>query len=206
MHVQPEGARPFDEVKQEVTTRATLEAKLDKQAQRLQQALAQGFNGLAQRVGGQAETATLSAARGFDVPGFGPQPVLGGALLGLAAGQTTPVVRGQDAVFVARVVSASKAVMPRGDARVACARASPQAARPVSTGIARAASHVTNEGRGDLKPAPCAISCPRSRAGPAPGPTLSSIPWPPRASPPFPREICCLVTPRITAAKRAGAL
>ena len=112
MHVQPKGARPFAEVKAEVTTRATLEAKLDRQAQRLQAALAQGFNGLAQRVGAQAETATVSAARGFDVPGFGPQPVLGGALLGLSAGQTTPVVRGQDAVFVARVVSASKTTLP----------------------------------------------------------------------------------------------
>lgn len=111
MDVQPAGVRPFEEVKQEVMARATQEAKLAVQERKMQAALAQGFNGLAQRVGGQAATVTLSAATGYDVPGFGPQPSLGGAVLGLAAGQTTGVVRGTDGVFVARIVSASKATL-----------------------------------------------------------------------------------------------
>lgn len=120
--VQPKGVRPFEEVKAEVTTRATLAAKLDRQAERLRAALAQGdFGGLAQRVGGQAVTASLSAARGFDVQGFGPQPALGGAVLGVPVGQTTGVVRGTDAVFVARVLAASKT--PIADADKAALRA-----------------------------------------------------------------------------------
>lgn len=111
MDVQPAGVRPFEEVRQEVTARATQEAKLAVQDRKMAAALAQGFNGLAQRVGGQAITATLRATSGYDVPGFGSQPALGGAVLNLTAGQTTGVVRGTDGVFVARVVSASKAVL-----------------------------------------------------------------------------------------------
>ncbi len=102
--VTPEGVRPFEEVRAEVTTRARAERKKEIAVARLTRALAQGFNGLATRVQGFQRTATMSGAQS-SIEGFGPQPRLAGALFVTPQGQTTRVIAGPEAAFVARVTA-----------------------------------------------------------------------------------------------------
>ena len=102
--VTPEGVRPFEEVRAELTTRARAERKKEIAVARLTRGLAQGFNGLATRVQGFARTTTISGAQ-TTLEGFGPQMRLAGALFVTPQGQTTRVIAGPDAAFVARANS-----------------------------------------------------------------------------------------------------
>ncbi len=100
--VTPKGPRPFDEVRDEVTTRARVDKKKAMAVARMTRALAQGFNGLATRVQGFQRTATLSGVN-TTLEGFDAQPRLAGAVFATPQGQTTRVIAGPDAAFVARV-------------------------------------------------------------------------------------------------------
>ena len=100
--VTPEGYRPLAEVEDEVRTRALLEKKKAVAVEKLRTALAQGFEGLAGRAGGQQAVMSVTAQNSF-VPGFGQQPRLAGAVSATPQGRTTGVVQGADAAFVARV-------------------------------------------------------------------------------------------------------
>lgn len=95
------GVRPFDEVRDEATQLARNEKRKQVAVRRLRREVARGFDGLAERVMGQAVTASLSG-EAFEVSGFGPQPRLAGALFVTPQGRTTPVIEGFDAAFVAR--------------------------------------------------------------------------------------------------------
>lgn len=107
--VTPEGFRPFEDVRAEVEARVLRDRKMTLATQRLQEALAAGFDGLAERVAGATfANVSLSQANPF-VIGFGRVPQLAGAVSRRAAGQTTGLVRGEDAVFVARVSSVNEA-------------------------------------------------------------------------------------------------
>lgn len=104
----PEGTRPFDEVRAEVTARARAERKKEIATARLTRALAQGFDGLATRVQGFQRTATLSGVQ-MNLEGFDAQPRLAGAVFATPRGQTTRVIAGPEAAFVARVNTVTEA-------------------------------------------------------------------------------------------------
>ncbi|HYE59523.1 MAG TPA: peptidylprolyl isomerase, partial [Rhodothermales bacterium] len=104
--VTPEGVRPLEEVRDQATQLARNEKRKQIVVNRLRRELARGFDGLAQRVMGQAVTASLSG-EAFDVSGFGPQPRLAGALFVTPQGRMTPVIEGVEAAFVARATQVS---------------------------------------------------------------------------------------------------
>ncbi len=99
--VTPEGVRPFDEVREEATALARNDKRKEIAIRRLRRELARGFDGLATRVMGQQESATLSGTN-FALASFGAQPRLAGALFVTPQGRMTPVIEGMEAAFVAR--------------------------------------------------------------------------------------------------------
>lgn len=104
--VLKEGVRPFESVRAELEPRARIEKKSEIQAARLQQALQQGgFEGLAQRVGQQLQTASSVGYSSPVVPGLGREPKFVGTALGLAEGAVSEVIKGDNAAYVIRTTS-----------------------------------------------------------------------------------------------------
>ena len=108
--VQPEGYRPFEEVRAEIEPRVRREKKLAIQVEKLQEALAQGpFEQLPAAVDAQLRTTQPLTMSQLVVPGLGREPVFVGTLLGLDEGQTSDVVAGENAAFVIQATDVTDA-------------------------------------------------------------------------------------------------
>ena len=100
--ILPEGFRSFEEVQTEIEPRAKLEKKKEYQRARMEKALANsGFDGLAQALGVSERTATGITSSTRSVADLGNDPVFKGTVLSMNEGQTSGIVEGVNAVFVA---------------------------------------------------------------------------------------------------------
>lgn len=104
--VQPEGYRPFEQVKDQIRPRVEQEKKKQVQVRRLRRALDQnGFRQLPQAVGTQMRTQSDLSFTTETVPGVGRDPTFAGTVFGLSEGETSDVTEGENAAFVVRVTS-----------------------------------------------------------------------------------------------------
>lgn len=102
--VTPEGYRPFEEVRSQIEPRLRNELKADIQAERMQSALeSAGFDGLAEALNTTERTAEGLSYSNMVVPGIGRDPKFVGTALGMSEGETSRVVRGENAAFVIHV-------------------------------------------------------------------------------------------------------
>ncbi|MGA1494044.1 MAG: peptidyl-prolyl cis-trans isomerase [Rhodothermales bacterium] len=99
------GFQPFDEVRAQLEPRLRNELKAEVQAQKMEEALANGgFEGLADRLStAEREAAGLSFAN-QSVPGIGRDGEFVGTALAMQDGGTSDVIQGANAVYVIHVV------------------------------------------------------------------------------------------------------
>jgi len=102
--VQPEGYRPFEEVKAQIRPQVELQKKREVQRGRMQRALqANSFDQLPEVLGTQIRTQSDLSFTTETVPGIGRDPTFSGTIFGLDEGDTSGVVAGENAAFVVRV-------------------------------------------------------------------------------------------------------
>lgn len=103
--VTEQGYRPFDEVRAELEPRARLEAKKKIQSERLREVLQStgGFDGLAEAAGVTERVASQVTYNNTLVPTLGREPMFVGTALGLAQGELSPVLEGDNSAYVLRV-------------------------------------------------------------------------------------------------------
>lgn len=102
--VQPEGHRPFSEVKSQIRPKVVLQKKrtvLTDRMERLYQK--NGFESLPNVLGTRIRTQSDITFSTTSVPGIGRDPAFAGAVFGLEAGETSGVIEGENAAFVVQV-------------------------------------------------------------------------------------------------------
>jgi len=97
------GYQPFEEVSAQLEPRLRNQLKAEVQAERLEAALADGFDGLADRVSNAERTAEGLSFANQSVPGIGRDAVFVGTAMAMAEGETSGVVEGANAVYVIQV-------------------------------------------------------------------------------------------------------
>src|SRR5690606_18454761 len=108
--IQPEGYRSLAEVREELEPRVRLEKKKEGQVAALREALeAHGFDGLAAATGGTSASTPNLSVTNLTVPGLGREPAFVGTAFGLEPGQTSGVVAGTNAAYVARTTNVTAA-------------------------------------------------------------------------------------------------
>ena len=108
--VQPEGYRSFDEVRAEIEPRVLREKKQAIQMAKLEEALASGgFAQLASTVGSPVRTTQPVKMTQLVVPGLGREPAFVGTLMGLAQGETSKPLAGENAAFVIKSTNVTTA-------------------------------------------------------------------------------------------------
>jgi peptidylprolyl isomerase/peptidyl-prolyl cis-trans isomerase D len=107
--VQPEGYRPFDEVRAEIEPRVRREKKMAIQVEKLEEQLAKGFDQLADAVDAELRTTPSLTMTQLVVSGLGREPRFVGTLLGLDEGETSGVVAGENAAFVLQATNVNDA-------------------------------------------------------------------------------------------------
>jgi peptidylprolyl isomerase/peptidyl-prolyl cis-trans isomerase D len=106
--VEPEGYRPFEEVKSEIRPRVELQKKRDVLAGQMRLALREnGFDGMASALNTRIRTQENVTYQTQSVPGIGRDPSFVGTVFGLDEGATSGVVEGENAAFVVEVTSLS---------------------------------------------------------------------------------------------------
>ena len=104
--VQPEGYRPFEEVKAQIRPRVALQKKREIQTRRVQQALQRtNFSQLPQALGTQMRSQSDLSFGTATVPGVGRDPAFSGTVFGLDEGETSGLVGGENAAYVVRVTA-----------------------------------------------------------------------------------------------------
>ncbi len=102
--VQPEGYRPFDEVKNQIRPRVELQKKKAIQTRRMRKALeTSGFEQLPNVLNTELRSESDVTFTTETVPGVGRDPAFAGTVFGLDEGETSRVVEGENAAFVVRV-------------------------------------------------------------------------------------------------------
>jgi peptidylprolyl isomerase/peptidyl-prolyl cis-trans isomerase D len=102
--VQPEGYRPFEEVQAQIRPQVALQKKRAIQRRRMERVLqANGFEQLPEALNTQMRTQSDLYFTTETVPGIGRDPTFSGTVFGLEEGETSGVVAGENAAFVARV-------------------------------------------------------------------------------------------------------
>lgn len=104
--VTPEGYQPFEEVSAQLEPRLRNQLKAEVQAERMREALADGFEGLADRLSTAERTAEGLSFANQSVPGIGRDAVFVGTAMAMAEGETSGVVEGENAVYVIKVTAA----------------------------------------------------------------------------------------------------
>ena len=105
-NVQPEGYRPFEEVKAQIRPRVELQKKREIQTRRMRRALEQNdFSQLPAALNTQLRSQSDVRFTTATVPGVGRDPAFSGTVFGLDQGTTSGVIEGENAAFVVRVTS-----------------------------------------------------------------------------------------------------
>jgi peptidylprolyl isomerase/peptidyl-prolyl cis-trans isomerase D len=104
--VQPEGYRPFEEVKAQIRPRVALQKKRQIQTRRVRQALQRtDFTQLPRALNTQMRSQSDITFGTATAPGIGRDPAFSGTVFGLEEGATSGVVEGENAAYVVRVTA-----------------------------------------------------------------------------------------------------
>ena len=103
--VNDAGYQPFEEVRAQLEPRLRNELKAQIQAERMEEALAAGFEGLAERLSTAERDAQALSYANQSVPGIGRDPIFVGTAMAMEAGETSEVVEGANAVYVIHVTA-----------------------------------------------------------------------------------------------------
>jgi len=104
--VNEAGYQPFEDVRAQIEPRLRNQLKAEIQAERLEDALANGgFDGLADALSTAARDAQGLSFANQTVPGIGREPKFVGAALSMEAGSTSGVIEGANSVFVIQVTN-----------------------------------------------------------------------------------------------------
>ena len=107
--VEPEGYRPFDEVRSQIRPRVEVEKKKEVLSGRMRGALRQnGFDGMASALNTRIRTKDDVTYTTTSVPGLGREPAFVGTVFGLGEGETSGIVEGENAAFVVQVSSMNR--------------------------------------------------------------------------------------------------
>jgi peptidylprolyl isomerase/peptidyl-prolyl cis-trans isomerase D len=107
--VEPEGYRPFDEVRSQIRPRVEVEKKKEVLSSRMRLALRQnGFDGMAGVLNTRIRTKDDVTYTTRSVPGLGREPAFVGTVFGLDEGETSGIVEGENAAFVVQVSSMNR--------------------------------------------------------------------------------------------------
>jgi peptidylprolyl isomerase/peptidyl-prolyl cis-trans isomerase D len=107
--VEPEGYRPFDEVRSQIRPRVEVEKKKEVLSSRMRRALRQnGFDGMAGVLNTRIRTKDDVTYTTTSVPGLGREPAFVGTVFGLDDGETSGIVEGENAAFVVQVSSMNR--------------------------------------------------------------------------------------------------
>ena len=98
--VNDSGFQPFDEVRDQLEPRLRNELKSSIQAEKLEDALSNGFEGLATTVATTERTATDLSFNNLTVPGIGRDPLFVGTALGMNEGDVSNVIVGANSAYV----------------------------------------------------------------------------------------------------------
>lgn len=105
-NIQPEGYRPFEEVKAEIRPRVKVQKKRAVISRRMEQALKQNdLEGLADALGTTVRTKEGVTFDTEVVTGVGRDPAFAGTVFGLDESETSDVVEGENAAFVIHVTN-----------------------------------------------------------------------------------------------------
>jgi len=105
-NVEPEGYRPFEDVKAQIRPQVVKQKKKAILSRRMTAALqSNGFETLPQALGTQMRSQSNLSFTTESVPGVGTDPTFTGTVFGLEAGETSGVVEGENAAFVVRVTT-----------------------------------------------------------------------------------------------------
>ncbi len=107
--VQPEGFRPFEEVRAEIEPRVRLERKREQQLARLRDTGMTDLDAIGTALGVPVRTTRDLALSDLVVPGLGREPAFVGTLHGLDRGQTSGPVGGENAAFVIESTAVTEA-------------------------------------------------------------------------------------------------
>jgi len=107
--VDPEGYRPFDDVRSQIRPRLKVEKKKEVLSGRMRGALRQnGFDGMASVLNTRIRTKDDVTYTTTSVPGLGREPAFVGTVFGLDEGETSGIVKGENAAFVVQVSSMNR--------------------------------------------------------------------------------------------------
>ena len=106
----PEGYRPVDEVSPQIRIQVENEKRKEMTAEKINGLLATNstLEALATAGGKQVQTAGGIAASGTTIPGSGREPSVIGSIFGMAQGQASGVLKGNNGAYVVRVESITK--------------------------------------------------------------------------------------------------
>jgi len=108
-NVEPEGYRPFDEVRSQIRPRVEVQKKKDVLSSRMRLALRQnGFDGMAGALNTRIRTKNDLTYSTRSVAGLGREPAFVGTVFGLDEGETSGIVEGENAAFVVQITSMSR--------------------------------------------------------------------------------------------------
>lgn len=105
--IEPEGYRPFEEVREEIEPRVRLQKKREMITRRMEEAMAQNddLEALAEELGTTLRTTSDVTFDTNNVEGLGREPAFAGTVFGLDEGETSPIMEGENAAFVVQVVA-----------------------------------------------------------------------------------------------------
>lgn len=110
--IQPEGYRPLSEVRAELEPRVRLEKKKSVQVDKLSKAKASDLAAIASAVSATVRSVPSLTMSNPVVSGLGREPKLVGTAFGLAEGQLSDVVAGDNAAFILTVTSKTEPSAP----------------------------------------------------------------------------------------------
>jgi len=106
--VNEEGFQPFDDVKSQIEPRLRNELKSEVQANKLSDALAGGFDALAETIGTTERNTSGLSFSNVSVPGIGRDQTFVGSAMGMAIGETSDVITGSNSVYVINVTQVAE--------------------------------------------------------------------------------------------------
>ncbi len=106
--IQEEGYRPFDQVRAEIEPRVRRDQKRDIQIAKLEDAYSQNLTDIATALDTSVRTASALSLSNPVVSGLGREPKFVGTAFGLAQGQASRPVAGQNNAFVLSVVEVTE--------------------------------------------------------------------------------------------------
>ncbi len=115
--IKPDGVRPFEEVRSQIEPRLRNQIKGELLAERMRDALENGYDGLADAIGTTERTGENLSFSNMIVDGIGRDPEFVGTAMGLSQGAVSNVIVGMNSVYVIKIESSVEPAPPTEEDR-----------------------------------------------------------------------------------------